>query len=169
MDNADYLDVALRLANAELTDLPTLVETLREEPWWADRATDADLAALRPVAEALRSTLAAATDGDGETVLSGVNTLLEKHPPRPRVSGHTANPWHIHVADADAPPATEVAAAAAWGLAQGLVEYRLTQWGRCADCGNFFLDRSTNGTKRYCTTKCANRAHVAAFRSRHRG
>ncbi|HVK22883.1 MAG TPA: CGNR zinc finger domain-containing protein [Actinokineospora sp.] len=169
MDNADYLDVALRLANAELADLPSLVAVLKAEPWWADRATAADLAALRPVAATLRSTLNAAADGDGDTVLDEVNSLLEAHPPRPRVSGHTGNPWHIHVADADAAPATEVAAAAAWGLAQALVRYRLTQWGRCADCGNFFLDRSTNGTRRFCSAKCANRVHVAAFRSRHRG
>ncbi|CRK58527.1 hypothetical protein [Alloactinosynnema sp. L-07] len=169
MDNADYLDVALRLANSELGDLPTLTGALQDEPWWAARATEADLVALRPVAAALRATLAAAVDGDGGAVLSEVNTLLETHPPRPRVSGHGDTPWHIHVADADASPATEVAAAAAWGLAQALVRYRLTQWGRCADCGNFFLDRSTNGTKRFCSAKCANRVHVAAFRSRHRG
>ncbi|MGW5050013.1 CGNR zinc finger domain-containing protein [Actinokineospora sp. NPDC004072] len=164
MDNADYLDVALRLANADLTDLPALRAALHDEPWWADRTTDADLTALRRVAEAVRSALDAAADRDGDAVLERINALLAAHPPRPRLSGHTGN-WHVHVADADAPPATEVAAAAAWGLAQGIVRHGLDRWGRCP-CGNHFLDASTNRAKRFCSSRCANRTNVAAFRAR---
>ena len=166
MDNADYLDVALRLANAELTDLDALRAALHDEPWWADRATDADLTALRPVAETLRTALDAAADRDAEALLSALNTLLTAHPPRPRLSDHGGH-WHVHVATPDAPPATEVAAAAAWGLAQAIVRHGLDRWGRCP-CGNHFLDASTNRAKRFCSTRCANRANVAAFRARNR-
>ncbi|MGQ0841167.1 CGNR zinc finger domain-containing protein [Actinokineospora sp.] len=169
MDNADYLDVALRLANADLADVAALRAALHDEPWWSSRATSEDVSALRQVATDLRSALAAAVAGDGDGVLAGVNALLAAHPPRPRLSGHSGT-WHVHVAEASAPPATEVAAAAAWGLAQGVVRYGLERWGRCAaeGCGNYFLDGSTNRAKRFCSVKCANRMHVAAFRSRTR-
>ena len=172
MDNADYLDVTLRLANASLDDVSCLRAALHDEPWWSERATEEDLAALRPVAAGLRRALSAAVAGDDAGVLREVNALLAAHPLRPRLSaGHGATAdWHIHMAAVDAPPATEVAAAAAWGIAHGVVHYGLSRWGSCgADgCANFFLDTSTNRAKRFCSPRCANRVHVAAFRSRKR-
>jgi len=172
VDNADYLAVAVRLANADLTDVSALQKALFEEPWWAERVTTDDLVALRPVAAGLRRALDAAIAGDASAVRTAVNTLLESYPLRPRLSaGHTAEPnWHIHVADPDEPPATEVAAAAAWGIAQGVVRLGLDRWGQCADenCENFFVDTSTNRVKRFCSARCANRVHVAAHRSRQR-
>lgn len=172
MDNADYLDVALRLANATLDDVSRLRAALHDEPWWSERVTAADLAALAPVAEGLRRVLSRAVAADDAGVLREVNALLAAHPLRPRLSaGHDAEVnWHVHVADVDAPPATEVAAAAAWGIAQGVVHYGLSRWGHCGatGCANFYLDTSTNKAKRFCSPRCANRMHVAAFRSRRR-
>ncbi|HEV2778191.1 MAG TPA: CGNR zinc finger domain-containing protein [Actinophytocola sp.] len=173
MDNASYLEVALRLANADLTTVDALRAALHEEPWWSDRVTERDLAVLLRVATGLRAALAGAVDGDRDRVLAAVNALLAAHPLRPRLSaGHddAAPHWHVHVADPDAPPATEVAAAASWGIAQGIVRYGLDRWGRCAatGCGRYFLDTSTNRAKRFCSARCANRVHVAAFRSRKR-
>ena len=173
MDNASYLDVALRLANAELTGIEELRAALYEEPWWSERATERDVRVLRKVSARLRRALDAAVRSDREAVLEEINTLLAAHPLRPRLSaGHDeeAADWHVHVADPHEPPATEVAAAASWGLAQGIVHHGLERWGRCAadDCGNFYLDTSTNRAKRFCSPRCANRVHVAAFRSRRR-
>ncbi|MET0136069.1 MAG: CGNR zinc finger domain-containing protein [Kibdelosporangium sp.] len=172
MDNADYLDVAIRLANAGLADVSALRAALHEEPWWAERVTEQDLAALLPVAAGLRAVLAAAVADDAPGARAAVNSLLESYPLRPRLSaGHGTEPnWHIHVADPDQPPATEVAAAAAWGIAQGVVRLGLSRWGQCADevCQNYFVDTSTNRAKRYCSARCANRVHVAAHRSRQR-
>lgn len=173
MDNDDYTDVALRLANADLADVDALRAALHDEPWWSERATADDLAALVPVALGVRRALARAAEGDGAGVLTEVNALLAAHPPRPRLSaGHAedAPNWHVHVADVDAPPATEVAAAAAWGVAQGIVRHGLDRWGRCGarGCGNHYLDTSSNRTRRFCSPRCANRVHVAAFRSRNR-
>ncbi|MFC0437937.1 CGNR zinc finger domain-containing protein [Kutzneria buriramensis] len=172
MDNAAYLDVALRLANADLTEVDGLREALYEEPWWADRVDENDLRALRAVADGLRRVLADAVGADREGVTRDANALLAAHPLRPQLSsGHDEKEnWHVHVADPGQPPATEVAAAAAWGVAQGIVHYGLERWGRCAaeDCGKFFLDTSTNRAKRFCSARCANRVHVAAFRSRRR-
>jgi predicted RNA-binding Zn ribbon-like protein len=172
MDNADYLDVALRLTNATLTDVAALRAALHEEPWWSERVEEKDVVALRPVADGLRRALACAVAADQDGVLREVNALLAAHPTRPRLSaGHSAEPnWHIHMADPTESPATEVAAAAAWGLAHGIVHHGPARWGHCdaADCDNYFLDTSTNRAKRFCSPRCANRVHVAAFRSRKR-
>ncbi len=170
MDNADYLDVALRLTNATLTDVDALRAALHDEPWWSSRAGERDLEALRPVADGLRHALAAAVAADTDGVRHAVNALLAEHPLRPRLSaGHTGEAnWHIHMADPGESPATEVAAAAAWGLAHGIVHFGPGRFGHCgaADCDNYYLDTSTNRAKRFCSPRCANRVHVAAFRSR---
>lgn len=172
MDSADYLDVALRLANSDLADVAALRTALHEEPWWADRATERDLRALRPVAAGLRCAFDAAIDDRRQDVLTQVNALLSAHPLRPTLSaghGDLESPnWHVHVADPEDSPGREVAAAAAWGLAQAIVRHGLDRWGRCAaeGCGAYFRDTSTNRTKRFCSARCANRVHVAAFRSR---
>jgi predicted RNA-binding Zn ribbon-like protein len=173
VDNASYLDVALRLANADLTGVNELRAALHEEPWWSERVTERDVRALRKIAAGLRRAFEAMANRDRETVVHEVNALLAAHPLRPRLSsGHDEKvaDWHVHVADPQEPPATEVAAAASWGLAQGIVHHGLEPWGRCADhsCGNFYLDTSTNRAKRFCSARCANRMHVAAFRSRKR-
>ncbi len=172
MDNASYLDVALRLANSPLKTVDDLRAALHEEPWWSDRVTRGDVDALRQVAAGLRNVLAAAVAADTPRGLTETNALLAAHPLRPTLSaGHDVTPhWHVHVADPDSPPATEVAAAASWGMAQGIVHYGLTRWGHCAadGCGNYFLDTSTNQAKRFCSARCANRTHVAAHRSRKR-
>jgi predicted RNA-binding Zn ribbon-like protein len=173
MDNASYLDVALRLANADLGNVEEVRAALHEEPWWSDRVTQRDVQALRKVAAGLRQALEGAVTGDAALVLHETNALLAAHPLRPRLSGghdQRVPDWHVHVADPNQPPATEVAAAASWGLAQGIVAHGLERWGQCAadGCGNYFLDTSTNRAKRFCSARCANRMHVAAFRSRKR-
>lgn len=174
MDNADYTEMALRLANAHLEDLESLRAELHDEPWWSERLQEHDLDVLRRVAAGLRRALDSAISADHRTLLAETNRLLEAHPPRPRLSGHGgvagAPNWHVHVAEADAPPATEVAAAAAWGFAQAVVQHGTERWGRCdaAECGTYFLDTSTNQAKRFCSPRCANRVHVAAFRARQR-
>ncbi|GAA4619249.1 CGNR zinc finger domain-containing protein [Saccharopolyspora hordei] len=174
MDNADYAAVALRIANADLSDLDAVRAALHDEPWWADRLAEADLPVLRAVADGLRRALDALVADDADTVLAEINALLAAHPPRPRLSGHGGRDgrpnWHVHVAGPDAPAVDEVAAAAAWGLAQGVVQHGTARWGRCeADgCDTYFLDTSTNQAKRFCSPRCANRVHVAAFRARRR-
>ncbi|MCK2221855.1 CGNR zinc finger domain-containing protein [Actinomadura sp. ATCC 31491] len=41
---------------------------------------------------------------------------------------------------------------------------------RCAarPCQDAFVDRSRPGRRQFCSTRCANRAHAAASRARHR-
>ena len=37
------------------------------------------------------------------------------------------------------------------------------------DCGDVLVDLSKNRSRRYCSTTCANRTNVAAFRARQTG
>src|SRR4051794_13289973 len=108
MDNASYLDVALRLANTELIGVEETRDALHEEPWWSERVTERDVRALRPVAAGLRKTLAAAVAADPAEVERAINVLLAAHPVRPRLSGgheESGPHWHMHVADPHEPPA----------------------------------------------------------------
>ncbi|NHD17167.1 MULTISPECIES: CGNR zinc finger domain-containing protein [Actinopolyspora] len=173
MDNADYITGALRLANARTDDLEALRAELHDEPWWCSRLTEQDLRTLHRVAAELRQSLEAAVFGEHETLHAEVNRLLATYPPRPRLSREGPEQhreWHIHIAEVEAPPAHEIAAAAAWGLAQGIVRHGTERWGRCEapNCGTYFLDTSTNRTRQFCSARCANRVHVAAFRQRRR-
>src|SRR4051794_4470647 len=101
MDNANYLAVALRLANAELTGVAELRAALRDEPWWSERVSETDLRSLRRVATGLRGALSAAVEADANRVLTETNALLAAYPLRPRLSaGHDESGphWHVHVA-----------------------------------------------------------------------
>ncbi|NYH77981.1 putative RNA-binding Zn ribbon-like protein [Actinopolyspora biskrensis] len=173
MDNADYIAGALRLANARTDDLETLRAELHGEPWWSSRLTEQDLKTLRAVAASLRQSIEAAVSGEHEALTAEVNRLLATYPPRPRLSRgepEQHRDWHVHIADVETPPAAGIAAAAAWGLAQGIVRHGTERWGKCdaPACGTYFLDTSTNRARQFCSARCANRVHVAAFRQRRR-
>ena len=120
MDNADYLDVAVRLANADLTKCPHCRRPSTKSLGGLAGSTARDLEALRPVAAGLRRVLplrcGRGRDGvfvRGELAAGGLSAAPS---PVRRTLGAPAD-WHIHVADPDAPPATEVAARP-WGVAQ---------------------------------------------------
>jgi predicted RNA-binding Zn ribbon-like protein len=53
----------------------------------------------------------------------------------------------------------DIAAAGDWE------RLRLCAAGPCLDA---FIDRSRPGRRQFCSTRCANRAHAAASRARHR-
>ena len=99
-----------------------------------------------------------------------LNTLLEVHPVQPRISGHDAGDWHMHVTSRAANGGAEYLAGAVWGLAVWLCEYGSSRFGVCADdrCGNVYLDTSSNCCRRFCSERCATRSHVAAHRARKR-
>jgi hypothetical protein len=114
----------------------------------------------------LREALGVVADG-GE--LAPVNLLLERYPPRLHISAHDGQP-HLHHAE-NAEPGLEwlgrCCAAALAHVACGVPEVTV---GRCqADgCANFFVDRSKNRSRRFCSNTCASRTTVAAYRRRTR-
>ncbi|GAA3464097.1 CGNR zinc finger domain-containing protein [Saccharothrix longispora] len=96
-----------------------------------------------------------------------VNALLAEAAARPYVSTHDDRPPHLHFAPEDAPTPDRVRAFTAAGLAHLLCEDP-DRLGRCArpGCATVYVDTSRNGRRRYCTTRCANRVHVAQHRAR---
>ena len=170
MDFDTYATLGVELANARLDDLAELRAFLVEQPWWAERATEQDAAALRAVGTALHEVFALAAEGKDAETVAALNTVLDAHPVHPRISGHDASDWHLHVTKPGSPVSEDYAAAAAWGLAVALTRWGSARFGICADprCGNAYLDTSTNRSRRYCSDRCATRAHVAAHRARRR-
>ena len=57
---------------------------------------------------------------------------------------------------------------AVMGLATVLTQFGPYRLGRCglACCTGVFVDTSPNGSRRYCSEQCGNRANVTAFRFR---
>jgi predicted RNA-binding Zn ribbon-like protein len=170
VDFETYAALGVELANARLDDLDDLRALLAAEPGWVELATDADVTALRAAGQGLRHAFRLAAAGDDAGTVRALNAQLAAHPFRPHISGHDASDWHIHVTRPGAPVAEEYAAAAAWGLAVALTRWGSARFGVCADerCGNAYLDTTTNQSRRYCSERCATRAHVAAYRARRR-
>ncbi|MFD1152525.1 CGNR zinc finger domain-containing protein [Saccharothrix hoggarensis] len=94
-----------------------------------------------------------------------VNDLLVEAAAKPYISTHDDRPPHLHFAPEHAPTAHRVRAFTAADLAHAVCEDP-GRLGRCArpGCRTVYVDTSRNGRRRYCTTRCANRVHVADHR-----
>jgi len=168
-----YADRAVALANATLDDLAGVRTLLRNQAltWHADRAVEADLDLLRVVRDELRAVFADAGSGHDRNAVERLNRLLHAWPVTPRVSGHDSGNWHLHVTGTnEAHPlvAEEYVTSAVYGLAVALTEHGAEHLGVCAatNCGNAFLERNSGRPRRWCSDRCATRAHVAAYRAR---
>lgn len=165
-----YADRAVALANAPLESLADAKALLRAHTsdWYARRATDDDLSTLQAVRDQLRSAFA---ERDERRKVSRLNALLAAWPVTPRISGHDNARWHMHVtstSDTSARAAHEYITSACYGLAVALTEHGADRLRVCADpvCGNAFLERNGGRSRRWCSDRCATRAHVAAYRAR---
>ena len=99
-----------------------------------------------------------------------LNLLMASHPLRPRISGHDASTWHLHVNDLDGAVSDVLIGEALLGLVLLVTELGATRFGRCAaeGCDRGFLDTTTNRSRRFCSTRCATRTNVAQYRRRQR-
>ncbi|WP_067508786.1 CGNR zinc finger domain-containing protein [Actinoplanes sp. TFC3] len=167
-----YARTAVDLVNARLDDLGGLkaLFTGEELAWMGDEVTEKDLAGLRRAQRRLREVFEYGTSGRDADVVTELNSLLEAYPVQPRISGHDAGDWHMHVTGRGASVGAEYLAGAVWGLSVWLCEYGSARFGICADerCGNVYLDTSSNNCRRFCSERCATRSHVAAHRARKR-
>ena len=165
-----YAHRAVDLVNAPLDGLDDLTALLRDESWMAAEAADRDVATFRRAQKKLREVFQLGADHRDAEAVTALNGLLEAHPVQPRISGHDAADWHMHVASRGSSVAAEYLAGAVWGLAVWLCEYGSARFGVCADerCGNVYLDTSSNCCRRFCSERCATRSHVAAHRARKR-
>jgi predicted RNA-binding Zn ribbon-like protein len=168
MDSGHYAEGAIDLINADLTTREDLETFLAPRPWVRDQLQAGDLRALKRLQSELAAVVDASDAGDEPATVSRLNALLEQHPVRPRISGHDAQTWHLHVNDTKASVATILAAEGLFGMALVVTELGADRFGRCAapDCTLAYLDSSANRSKRFCSARCASRTNVAAYRSR---
>ena len=127
---------------------------------------EAELAALRALRPVLRELLT--TDRDRAAEL--VNAMLAEAGALPQLVRHDELDWHIHAVPADAPFDRRVVVESAMAMVDVIRADELSRLSVCADdrCGGLVLDLSRNRSRRFCSTTCANRNAVAAYRARGR-
>ncbi len=171
-DTEVTMRAAVALVNsAEEPDTLTSVAEL--DRWYAehgytgrrdgDAAELAELRALRPV---LRDLLTSPRDDAAELV----NQMLSDARAVPRLVRHDDLDWHVHAVPGDAPLARRVVVETAMAMIDLIRADELSRLDVCADerCESLVLDLSRNRSRRFCSTTCANRNAVAAYRARRR-
>lgn len=128
-----------------------------------DALDDDALAALAVLARQLADVFRA---GDPRTA---VNRLLAEVEVRPHLTDHDDRGHHLHYEAADADLVERVRANTLMGLAVLLCDEH-ERIGTCdaERCDRAWVDTSRNARRRFCSTGCANRTHVAAHRARRR-
>ena len=150
-----------------LTSLAELDAWYAEHEFTGRRDHDAaELASLRALRPVLRELLTADRDRAAELV----NTHLADARALPQLRRHDGLDWHIHAVPNDAPLARRVLVEVAMAMVDLIRADELSRLSVCADdrCEGLVLDLSRNRSRRYCSTACANRNAVAAYRARGR-
>ena len=171
-DTEASLRAAVSLVNsAEEPD--TLTDISQLDAWYAEHeftgrhdSDAAELDAVRALRPVLRELLTAERDVAAELV----NTLLADAQAVPQLRRHDGLDWHIHAVPADAPFERRVAVEAAMAMIDVIRADELSRLSVCVDqrCEGLVLDLSRNRSRRFCSTACANRNAVAAYRARAR-
>ena len=151
-----------------LPDTAALGEFVRAWGWSGTVRLDADeLAAVR----ALRPRLRALWSAGEEEAVAVVNALLREHSALPQLVAHDGWGYHVHATGPEAPLADRMAVEAAMALVDLVRTGELARLRACAaeGCPDVLVDLSKNRSRRFCSTACANRTNVAAFRARRAG
>jgi hypothetical protein len=109
--------------------------------------------------------------GDLATAARRVNVLLRRTGARPQLDTHGPGVWNLHFHGPNDTFGVGWSAGIAAGLAMALGTADAGRLGVCAAdrCDRVHLDTSRNGGRRFCSTRCQNRAKNAAHRARHSG
>jgi len=161
---------AVELVNSG-EDPDTLLAIDQVDAWYArhrytgrrDR-NDAELSELRAIRPVLRELLTA----DRDTAAELVNRLLADARAMPRLVRHDDIDWHIHAVSPDEPLVRRVLVETAMAMADVVRGDEMSRLAVCADdtCAGVVLDLTRNRSRRFCSTACANRVAVAAYRAR---
>jgi predicted RNA-binding Zn ribbon-like protein len=149
----------------ELTDLAALDAFVQRWGWTGSRqGDDAELEAVRRLRPRLRQLWELDEDG----VVDLVNRMLVEARALPQLVAHGSWGYHLHATPAQAPLADRMAVEAAMALVDVVRQQELERLSTCSadDCDDVLVDLSKNRSRRYCSTACANRVNVAAFRAR---
>jgi predicted RNA-binding Zn ribbon-like protein len=166
------LKAAVELTNTALE--PDTLTSLDElERWWTahrytgrhDRDVD-ELEALRAIRPKLRALLTADRDAAAEQT----NEMLNRSQALPQLVRHDDLDWHIHAISSEAPLPERVIVETAMAMVDLIRTDELSRLSTCADegCDGLVLDLSRNRSRRFCSTRCANRNAAAAYRARGR-
>jgi predicted RNA-binding Zn ribbon-like protein len=169
-DTEASLQAAVDLVNsAEEPD--TLTGPDEVDEWYArhgytgrrDR-DPAELAALRRLRPVLRDLLTA----DRDRAAGLVNTMLADARAMPQLVRHDEMDWHLHAISPDEPLTSRVLVETAMAMADLVRGDEMSRLSICADvtCNGIVLDLTRNRSRRFCSTTCANRNAVAAYRAR---
>ena len=172
-DTEVALAAAAALVNTDSTDgelLPDLAALdafLEEWGFTGSRRRDAaELDAVRALRPRLRELWALDEDG----VADRVNAMLREAGALPQLVTHGQWGYHLHATAPEAPLADRMAVEAAMAMVDVVRQGELDRLRTCGadDCADVVVDLSKNRSRRFCSTTCANRVHVAAFRARRR-
>ena len=169
-DSEMALQAAVELVNtAEEPDTLTAVADLdafhaRWRYTGRHERTRAELDAVRELRPRLRELL----NTDRDRAVELVNGLLAEVTLRPELVRHEEYDWHLHAVDYDDPLVERIKVETAMAVVDVIRADEMSRFGVCADdgCDGLVLDLSRNRSKRYCSTACANRNAVAAYRAR---
>lgn len=173
-DTEVALTVAAALVNTGHTDtddlagLAGLDRCVQLWGWTGSRTHDqAELDAV----VRLRPRLEQIWDMSEDEAAGLVNTLLREASALPQVVKHDGWDYHLHATPPDAPLADRMAVEAAMAFADVIRTKQLHRLRRCAadNCDDVHVDLSKNQSRRFCSTACANRTNVAAYRTRQAG
>jgi len=105
------------------------------------------------------------TEDDAATL---INALLRETRALPQLVRRDSWGYHLHATPPEAPLAHRLAIEAAMAFADVIRTGQLDRLHRCAavDCDNLHVVLSKNRSRRFCSTACANRTNVAAYRTR---
>jgi predicted RNA-binding Zn ribbon-like protein len=172
-DTEASLKAAVSLVNSG--EEPQTLRTVAElGDWYADQGYtgrhDGDQAELDAVL-ALRPVLRDLLLRDRDEAAELVNRLLAEARAVPQLLRHDGLDWHIHAVPADAPLDRRIVVETAMAMVDVIRADETSRLSVCADdrCEGLVLDLSRNRSRRYCSTTCANRNAVAAYRARTRG
>ena len=172
-DTIASLRAAVDLVNTA-AEPDTLTSVAALDAWYAEHGytgrhdgDEAELATLRALRPVLRELLTA----DRDAAARLVNKLLAEADALPQLERHDGLDWHIHAVPRDAPLDRRVVVETAMAMVDVIRSDELSRLSLCADdrCDGLVLDLSRNRSRRFCSTTCANRNAVAAYRARSRG
>jgi predicted RNA-binding Zn ribbon-like protein len=149
----------------ELADLTSLDAFVQQWGWTGSRRGDAsELDAVR----ALRPRLRRLWELDEDGVVELVNGMLRDAGALPQLVAHDDWGYHLHATPSQAPLADRMAVEAAMAFVDVVRQQELDRLSTCGadDCDDVLVDLTKNRSRRYCSTSCANRVNVAAFRAR---
>lgn len=170
-DTECSLRAAVALVNTSEPDTLDTVDALDEFFAQFDftgrhERTQAELDEVRALRPSLRRLLTAPRD----EAVALVNDLLASANAVPQLVRHDPVDWHIHAVPPEAPLATRIQVETAMAMIDVIRADETSRFSVCEDatCEDVVLDLSRNRRKRFCSTTCANRNAVAAYRSRRR-